>query len=641
MKKGKTKFKIFGKIVTFIIVMFFCMFTLTACLGGGYSGGSSSGGSTGGGDKPKPGDDDKPKPGEDDKPGESISDYDDVMLGAIGVYDCDSNETEIFYDNYQDGFVSFNTLIDRQFLALANVLRAGLYKAYDSSSFRCTITGFGSDKNVEDKIISKENIHNDDKTKFYYEQAWNGGYLIDTATYEYDTDNNGPYLWKKFSGGGPDASEIAKDLRAIYLNTKPISDSASAGKFGFTDDSLINTYNNFTGGVTDNSGIDTIGFTQDYMFNVLYYLAYSVVGQDAFKASMDARNGVNLTGTNTITADNYLNIQNYKGYEVVLPELVSNAFKLVITGDKTIGVSQNPYDYCWNTLGNTTIGTTTLFPMIQRKEYIFFDSIHDISDAEVLKEVDWEKFMDEYNKMTEKQKEEWNKAQENKTVNPGTARRLNQIILLPKIDSNKYKKSSYAITGLSVCFSSSSGEFELQIVTNATDSTSQKIKNKVFAFEDGSYEVEMPDGTVINGESSDPMVTKDKHLIIQSQPKPNLYGTMGFILDSEDEAENYQFTSISSDAEKIVTNAFDSHGKDTSYIVAGTNEKINIKRLGVWNQIISSTRTINNNLATLKFGVNNKVLDKNYMTFDFNYFEKGGKTTTSPKDMYILDFDIF
>ena len=138
MKKRKNKF---FKIIIACLMCFFCAFSCVGCVGGGAGGGSSGGGS--GGSSSRPGgsgsgsgsgsggssDGGYENPYKDDT---TINDINDVLMGAIGVYELNKG-TKVFFDKYQNGLVDFNFLLDRQFDTLATYLVATLTSIYGAS----------------------------------------------------------------------------------------------------------------------------------------------------------------------------------------------------------------------------------------------------------------------------------------------------------------------------------------------------------------------------------------------------------------------------------------------------------------------------------------------------------------------------
>jgi hypothetical protein len=70
------------------------------------------------------------------------------------------------------------------------------------------------------------------------------------------------------------------------------------------------------------SGITTIGIDRNYLWNISYFVAFSLIGEDNMKATIDSESKV-ISGetVKAISADNLSDFEKYKGYNVVLKEL--------------------------------------------------------------------------------------------------------------------------------------------------------------------------------------------------------------------------------------------------------------------------------------------------------------------------------
>ena len=360
------------------------------------------------------------------------------------------------------------------------------------------------------------------------------------------------------------------------------------------------------------------------MWNVLYYVAFTIIGETNINNSIDTASIVfNGNMLNTVTHENFESFEKYKGFEKILPEIVSNAFKMQISGT-SINVGDM---YCFDINNYNTFYDKTIFPIMERYEYIFFDDVNDICDAEETSS----EFDDDYDFENPKSEEEI----ENETIKVGTLRKIKKIILIPKIDNTKYKSETFIIQNLMLCFTTKSGELELEILTNLIDETGKEYKDKQLKFDDGSFSVDMGDGSTVSGSATDEMVTKDGHLIVQSTPSINKYGNIASIFDSEKESEDYKFSSIS-DTTRI-TNSF----KSTSYDVSTTGEKIEIGRIKVFNQLfkmqaVETSTNSNGVLSAIQIDKN----DTNIIEFDFKYYNKGGSEMTTIPELYLLDFSL-
>ena len=172
--------------------------------------------------------------------------------------------------------------------------------------------------------------------------------------------------------------------------------------------------------------------------------------------------------------------------------------------------------------------------------------------------------------------------------------------------------------------------------------------NEKFRFDDGSFTVTLPDGTVIDNNSKDSskgdneqsstkdlMVTDSGRLVIQNVSSTNKYSNMGSIFDSEEISASYKFSSV--DKVDIINEAF----KSISYDVTTTNEKINCGRLKVCNRLFSMKKASSQDKLN---GVESKIsinsTNNNYVEFVFNYYNKGGSAVSKIPPLYLLEFTL-
>lgn len=659
MGKMKKNGKVFLKMLAIILVSIFSCFTLTGCLGGGGGSTGTGSGSSSGSETKEP-----PKFKNEYADAETISDYNSVLMGAIGVYDI-NNDEKAFYDNYTGEFVDFNYLIDRQFTTLATVINNSLRYAYGTDTYNGTISNYGSGVSVNFNNLIQTQIFNTQDTLKYANSIVGGYKLIENIVYQIDeatgqplTDEyNNPIVLSRtyeystseivysnaWVNTGFTIDSITKALRYIYVHPVATNNSMSLG----SDSNLISAYSGFSGSLATNDDISTIGFSEEYMNNVLYYVAYSIIGANNISNSINGANTVmNGNSLNEVNHDNYQIFQNYKGYEKTLPELIKNAFKLT-----TGGVGSY---YCYDIDNYNSFYNTTLFPILERNEYIFFDDLKDICDAEAgedgssYKEIDFDNLKPSDLPTFDPDKLEDTSKVMDKTIKVGSLRKIKKIILIPKIDTNSYDKDDFNIETLNLCFSTTSGECEIEILTNIVDKSGKEY-NEAVKFDDGTYSVTMPDGTVVDNNtklpdgletdfgsssSGDNMVTSKGYLNVQSVPSVNKYTNMTSIFADEKTSKEYNFSSVSK--EEIIKNSF----KSTSYDVATTSEKIEIGRINVCNQLFKMTKVATNekmNGVESKISINEN--DNNYIEFEFKYYSKGNPLSEIPA-LYLLDFSL-
>ena len=388
-----------------------------------------------------------------------VDDYNDVFLGAIGVYDID-NSREIFYDEHTKNFVSFNSLIDRQFNTLGKILYEGLTNIYGNVSgfdagkiIDISSCGYSSDITFDMSMFQVESDVHYDKTNYVTNALYNfkdaiyGGYRLigkeitnqDGTTsiiYDYDESQRASHAWRM---SGFNEHDLINALKWIYLNTYKTYGtnlwSKFTNNFNFLAPELKNTdlkgvYNQtLIIPTVDNSEISSIGFTEDYAWNVLYYLAYSVIGETNVERQSQI-GGVN--------ADNYLLYEAYKGYDNVLPKIVYYAFNYGKEKNFFCVTEHNKDSAMNNTLNGNF--KSTIFPMLERNEYIFFDDLNDICDAEeVNNEFNEDDMIDPKDAIdldNKKIMEELNK----KTIKVGSLRKLKKIIYLMQLEKKIFNK---------------------------------------------------------------------------------------------------------------------------------------------------------------------------------------------------------
>ena len=620
MKKKKNKG--FWKTLAIALVCIMSIFTLSACMGmggGSFSSGSSSGGSSGGstgGNEPSEPDDD-PK---DDQESTYIDDYNDVFLGGIGVYDVD-HTAKVFYNKYSNEFVDFDTLLNRQFETLATVLYEHLNYVYGESSFNGSLSAFNAtfDNGLDDSPIY------DTTNSLKYPGTINSVYTlkktetrdpetdevlstsfeyIDTASAVSAGEEANP-MWHKTIGS---ANDLVGALRYIYK--KPVKTANGVTLNIYDDSELISAYNGFSNSDSDNSDITTIGFSKDYMWNVLYYIAYGVIGE---KNITNSKNASFVVGQ-TVTADNYTSFNKYKGYEYILPKIVEKAFKMVVSGG---AITKSDY-YCFDVDNYSKFAENTIYPILNRKEYIFFDDINDICDAEK------DEFIPDDIDFDNPDKKMDFDDLENQTVKVGSLRKLEKIIMLPNIKSG-YKLNEFSCNDLFLCLTTESGEMEVKLSKNVIDRNGTIVQDQV-KFTGNGYSIDIGDGKKVEAEPGEE-ITDQGHLILNDFPGVNKNSQFVSLFEDTKTAEAFKYTSIADTS--LVTNAF----KEDKYTVATTGEEINMARLNV-----------NNKLFKIKIDKKGDYewtvdIDKNLIELTFECYAKGGSKLDNPSPVYLLAFD--
>lgn len=583
-----------------------------------------------------------------------VDDYNDVFLGAIGVYDVD-NSREIFYDKYTKSFVSFNDLIDRQFNTLGKILYEGLTNIYGNVSgfdagkiIDISSCGYSSDTKFDMSMFQVGSYVQYDKTNYVtnasynFKDAINGGYKLvgkeftnqdgtTTIIYDYDESQRAGHAWRT---SGFNEDDLIKALKWIYLNTYKTYGTNLWSNFTnnfnllapeLKNDELKSRYSSgLIMPTVDNSDISSIGFTEDYAWNVLYYLAYGVIG------ATNVERQIQIGGVN---ADNCSLYEAYKGYDNILPKIVYYAFNYGKEKNFFCVTEHNKDSAMNNTLNGNF--QSTIFPMLERNEYIFFDDLNDICDAEEVNDefneddiIDPKDAIDLDNK---KIMEELNK----KTIKVGSLRKLKKIILIPNIKEG-YKLDEFSINEFSICFSLPTGEnqIEVEVYSNLLDKEGNVTKDQKTQFNDGSFSFEVDDAgsdtgkSKIESEGKSENISSDGKLIVDDFPGLNKNGAQFSIFEKTEDSEKVKFTSV--DDVKIFAESF----TKISYDVPTTGEKIECARLNVYNSLFNITCDENGKYV---YTINTS---KNLIELYFKYYEYSGDELDSIPNTYLLDFGI-
>lgn len=407
MKKNLKRKKRIFHILTVLILCFFSAFTFSGCLGslgGGYTGGGSSGGGSGGssGGSTGGGSSGGGSSWWDDDYGD-LGDYssgmEEIMAGAIGIYELDPSE-EAFYDKYASKQMSFEALADRQFDTMATFLYESLNKIYgveDTNNTSFDISGYGSSKivnydnlltNANQAIIAKLSsgeLANSSQLNYY--NAINGGYAISVTdgNVTYNTDSTKTeYAWKNKDSFDKDSLKNA--LIYIYKNIQ--TPSAVNDDITFTSDVTLKSYYSSFASIAsgqNTSGITQLRVSREYMWNVAYYLAYTVIGEsninnsiNAYNTIFDTTNSSNpikpITSTNSST-DVVSAFEKYKGYNDVIGDLVNQMSKM------SIGSGSDAGKVVYLDTTNNANWETTLFPQVTLEKYVFYSDVADVCDA--------------------------------------------------------------------------------------------------------------------------------------------------------------------------------------------------------------------------------------------------------------------
>jgi len=643
------KLKIF-RILVALLLCLFCSFSFVGCVGRGSFVGSGNSSST---DKDPDDEDDKTEPPA--KTEVNIDNLNDVIMGAIAVYDIDATE-EVFYDDYAQKKMSFESLVDRQFTTIATYLSTALNRFYgNSTDATITIEGFGTNKSINMNLLISNNnqkvllglsnavLTNSDHLN--YSNAIEGGYKL-IVTESVDPDNpEGPPIytasydintlvgenaWK--NSGKINIADIKKDLMYIYNNIHVVQASGDIITFaGDTDVSLRGYYSNtFNSGSINATDITSIGISREFIWNIAYYVAYHLIGADNVDHSVDYYNTVfnsNATAVQEVTSDaeSILAFQNYKGYNYIISELVSKLPQLYIpsTTSNNIQVS-NATSSDWD---------KTLFPSLNRQLFMYIDNIDMISDANNLDELNAPPFNPDDYKYEYDPNEKLDDPDnyEEEPVEHGKARSLKQIILLPYIDRSKYPQlQGFSIDGAMLGFkSSTNAKYQVEVVVNAQYQDGNTVsENATFDVGDnnnlefGGEKIEYEDYLKPEGEESE---TKVENIVNNKLEFDN-----SDFMSSESFADlsfplgggKFDFikTSSGQDAKGLITASFKDESETINYKKDSLTRTVGY--IKVYNQLILPD-------GSLDLG-NSKIV------LTFNYYNSAGSLLSDIPATYLM-----
>lgn len=437
MKKNQKKSNKIFHILTSLILCLVSAFSFVGCIGsfGGSSGGSgSSGGGSGGSGGSSGGDSGSSKPWTPSGT-PSFDDYtsgmEDLFAGAIGVYELDRSDETAFYDQYAKKTMSFNNIVDRHFSTMATYLYNSLNRVYGVSDRSATMEISGYRESSKKRSLEYNKLLSDTNQSIIaglsdgllegseqlnYSNAINGGYQISVSgtTISY-TDKlidgtNGAYgetsePYSNYAWMGKDNwSEDFLKKALIYLYNNPQSIENAKSNIIFNKDDSVESYvtlRNYYSQTRDTiieniskinlsnlneeyQNITSINITNEYLWNVAYFVAYTMIGETNIGNSIDAYSSIFTNSAfqkieliedepiSEETTQKLKAFEKYKGYNVIVADIVGQIPKLSVDtkSDSKIIVSES------------VDSETTLFPSVEAiDKYVYYSDVNDICDA--------------------------------------------------------------------------------------------------------------------------------------------------------------------------------------------------------------------------------------------------------------------
>ena len=442
MEKTKSKKLLLLKFIFSILICIVCMFSFVGCSFLEFDQPTSSNDNIGDGDDNDTDNDDN----DDDDTGTQTPTYPvyaESFVGAIGVYEIGADEN-VFYDAPSNQLTKFSTIADRQFTAMSNVIYDTLYRIYGEEGIVTSpnsIRGYGQDltyqfsniittdlqsilSGIDSGMLTNSNLIN-------YTNAINGGYTLNGDGSGYTNtliDNNKWNIVKSLSVDNFNTDFIKKALIYIYCNPyHPSQVALDANGFDFLiEESMANYYRTFL--TSKQSEIDSInidsvthtGLNREFLYNVVYFLGYSVIGNDNLinsinNPSKDDDNvdkiftvSGNSIIINDFTAENVSAYQNYKGYADIIVDIVDSISNMSIGSSGKVSFSKEYFTENYDISNRTT----TLFPIVSNELLIYYPDVETLQDG-VFSETETNLFIG------------------------GKARKLKSIIILPNETSNE------------------------------------------------------------------------------------------------------------------------------------------------------------------------------------------------------------
>jgi len=649
--KSKNKKKLWV-IITSLLLCLFCSFSFAGCMGsvggsssgggsggsggsssGGGSGGSSSGGSGSGGSS-------SGESGSGTTTQNNIDDYNDVYYGAIGVYEGNPDE-KVYFDKYTQSKVSFNDLQYRQFSTMGTFLFNSINRIYGDGKINGSETNyyttnlFGSTKtiNVSDAIISNNQkiiaglstATLGGSNQLNYRNSILGGYKLNvTMSDSGSTDASGNTIYNleslsygtsmvsanKWKYQNINAEFLTKALAYIYLHEKPVTNPDNDVSFASDIETNLRSY--YSGlnlsevNSVNLSEITYLGLSRDYLWNVCYFVAYSLIGQTNIENSINNHNKIFVSEAFTPLSDGHVNedlvnaFQNYKGYHIITREMCTNMFNLCVSSDSLIG-----YSNYFNQDESTGSWEKTLFPKLTNNQYIFYDKIEELSDAK--NDINFPEDTDdgEFDPDAEFDEDSFDEEKFD-FVPEGSAFKLKQVILLPFINSEKYKGNDFKFGGVLVGFRSADGN------------TYQVGMNVDTIFNDG---IEINNSALIM--ESEEIV--DNRVVFDGEYKLSQDLTDA-AFDENGTFKNIELKDDSSDIGELISNSFTTQIKSKNYI-DGTNKDYAIGILNVYNQLFLGSGELN--------------LGKNRIIISFDYRNSNGSAVGAIPATNLMYFYVY
>lgn len=408
------------------------------------------------------------------------------------------------------------------------------------------------------------------------------GYAYSATDLLDGTDGRPNYSWN----GKAYFDKIILKQALIYIYLNQQTTNLSDQPISFADDSgdsVLKTYYssfNFSNILSaDISAISKLGISSQYLWNVAYFVGYSLIGRTNIDKS--------LTNHNTIFDGNVIKpiangncdqeiesaFESYKGYHVVIKELIDHMSQMSINPSDGYIVYENGDNW-----------ETTLFPALRCEQYIYYDTIEEVSDSNL----------------------EDGEYEDTEYTDKGSALKLKQVILFPYISMNNL--SSFTVNGVVLSFMSKEGtQNSVEIDYRAVFDGSEESGSAMFVVGEN------------DNDTSKRLSYDDKFAMSE-----DVFDTV-INLNTPFESGETSFGNTYS-VPDLMANSFRTVTKTINYEIAG-DKQFTIGLLNVYNQLFNGSSELN--------------VINNYLVLDFKFFDSAGQRLAETPETYLMFFYVY
>ena len=329
--------------------------------------------------------------------------------------------------------------------------------------------------------------------------------------------------------------------------------------------------------------------TRNFMWNIAYYVAYSIIGDTNIANSINNYNVI-FSGSqiNSLSSTNYATLpaalEVYKGYNLVVADIVEDLMTLACSSNSSLSIGSSNWE-------------NTCFPELKKEMYIYYDKIDDVCDANNDESSDGGDDSGDEGDYDESGMDD---------IDPGTALKLKKVLLVPYIDTSKINISSFEITGLLIGYQAQdAGTYKVQMSVGGLNKDGGEIS---------PTEVKFSGGDNIDGSK-----------VIYDETYKFSEDLVDVSIQMGSELSNVEMTS-GADGKTLVEGSFRKSTRTVSY-ASGGSKTIDIGYINVYNNLFNSNGEFNANKSVLEL--------------KFDYFNNYNTALTEIPTTYLMYFYIF